>query len=74
MKTVNDNKKQLANIYDDYEDKLLILKERKNFKDIYNKGLDKLNELTKENNYDDLKFRFEGISIEINFSGKKRSS
>ena len=41
-------KKQLVNLNDDYEDKLLDSKELKIFRNIYNKRLDKIEELTKK--------------------------
>ena len=47
IKAINDNKKQLASIDENYENKLLISKKREIFKNIYNKDLDKKEELTK---------------------------
>ena len=41
---------------DDYRNKLLIPKERKIFKNIYNKRLDKIEEVNKKIDYDDLIF------------------
>ena len=41
IKAIQDNRKQLISD-NDYKDKLLISKERKIFKDIYNKRLDKI--------------------------------
>ena len=38
---------------DDYKNKLLILKEREIFKNIYKKRLDKIDELDKKIDYDD---------------------
>ena len=56
VKAIQDNK-QLVNINkDDYKDKLLLLKERKIFKDIYNKRLDKIEELSNKIDYDNLKY------------------
>ena len=43
IKAIQDNKKQPVNF--DYEDKLLLSKEREIFKDIYSKRLDKIEEL-----------------------------
>ena len=47
---------QIVNINKDidYKDKLLLLKEREIFKDIYNKRLDKIEELSNKINYDNL--------------------
>ena len=42
------NNKKLANINDDYKNKLLLSKERENFKNIYNERLDKIEELNKK--------------------------
>ena len=50
-KDLKDHNKQLAN---DYEDKLLISKEREIFKNIYNKRLDKINELREKTDDDNL--------------------
>ena len=55
VKAIQDN--QIVNINkDDYKDKLLLSKERKIFKDIYNKRLDKIEELSNKINYDNLKY------------------
>ena len=55
IKTIKDNKKQLANINShSYENELLLLMEREIYKNIYNERLDKI-ELSKKINYD-LKF------------------
>ena len=43
---MQDNKKQLANIDDDYKNKLLLPKKREIFKNIYNERLDKIEELS----------------------------
>ena len=48
---LEDHQKQPAN---DYEDKLLISKEREIFKNIYNKRLDKINELREKTDDDNL--------------------
>ena len=42
------NNKKLANINDDYKNKLLLSKEREIFKNIYNERLDKIEELNKK--------------------------
>ena len=54
IKSIQDNKKQSFN--DDYKDKLLILKEKEIFKDIYNKRLDKIEELNNKIDYNNLKY------------------
>ena len=41
IEAIQDNKKQLANINDDYKNKLLLSKEREIFKNIYNERLKK---------------------------------
>ena len=56
LKAIQDNRKQLISD-DDYENKLLISKEREIFKDIYNKRLDKLEELNFKIDYDNLKYK-----------------
>ena len=48
IEAIQDNKKQLANINDDYKNKLLLSKEREIFKNIYNERLDKIEELNKK--------------------------
>ena len=48
IKAIQDNKKQIANINDDYKNKLLLSKEREIFKNIYNERLDKIEELNKK--------------------------
>ena len=47
LENLKDHKKQLVNI-NDYEDKLLILKEREIFQNSYKKNLDKIKELTEK--------------------------
>ena len=54
---MQDNKEQSVNINnDDYNDKLLLSKEREIFKDIYNKRLDKIEELNNKIDYNNLKY------------------
>ena len=48
IKAIQDNKKQIANISDDYKNKLLLSKEREIFKNIYSERLDKIEELNKK--------------------------
>ena len=47
LENLKDHKKQLVNI-NDYEDKLLILKEREIFQKSYKKNLHKIKELTEK--------------------------
>ena len=55
VKAIQD--KQIGHINKgDYKDKLLFLKEREIFKDIYNKRLDTIEELSNKINYDNLKY------------------
>ena len=76
IKAIQDNKQlQLTNDYD-YKDKLLIFREIKIFKDIYNKRLDKIEELNSKIDYDNLKYVVEksGVkkdSVEYDFNKKK---
>ena len=62
--------KQIVN-KDDYKDKLLLSKERKIFKDIYNKRLDKIEELNNKIDYDDLDYVVYKSNMEYNFSIEK---
>ena len=57
VKAIQDNKR-LVNINkdDDYKDKLLLLKEREIFKDIYNKILDKIEELNNKIDNNNLQY------------------
>ena len=63
---IQDNK-HLVNINkdDDYNDKLLLSKEREIFKDIYNKRLDKIEELNNKIDYDNLQYLT--VNSEITF-------
>ena len=56
LKNLKDQNKQLVNVNDDYEDKLLHSKERGIFRNTYNKRLDKTEELTKKNDGNNLIF------------------
>ena len=47
IEAIQDNKKRLANINDDYKNKQLLSKEREILKDIYNEKLDRIEELVK---------------------------
>ena len=67
MKDLNlkDHKKQLAS---DYEDKLLISKEREIFKNIYNKRHDKIKELAEKIDDNNLVFTIISTGRKANFS------
>ena len=58
IKAIRDNKEQLVNINNDdyYKNKLLPSREREVFKNIYIKRLDKIEELSKTNDYNNLKY------------------
>ena len=70
LENLKDQNKQLVNVGDDHEDKLLLSKEREIFSNIYNKRLDKIEELTK--NIDDNNLIFTTLSTgeEVDFTGK----
>ena len=72
VKAIQDSK-QLVNINkdDDYKDKLLLSKEIKILKDIYNKRLDKIEEINNETDYDDLDYVILNKNMEYNFSIEK---
>ena len=55
----------------DYKNKLLLLKEREIFKDIYSKRLDKIEEMNNEINYDDLDYVVLISDMEYKFSVEK---
>ena len=67
IKAIQDNRKQLISD-DDYKNKLLFSKERKIFKDIYNKRLDKIEELNNKIDYDNLKYVVESSGDEYEFN------
>ena len=69
LKHLKDRKNQPANAYD-YEDELLISKQRKIFKNIFNKRLDKIKELTEKINDNDLEYITKSTGIKTNFSEK----
>ena len=70
VKAIQD--KQVVNINkDDYKNKLLLSKERKIFKDIYNKRLDKIEELNNKIDYDNLQYIIYSKKQIINFSELK---
>ena len=70
LENLKDQNKQLVNVGDDHEDKLLLSKEREIFSNIYNKRLDKIEELTK--NIDDNNLIFTTLSTgeEVDFTWK----
>ena len=69
VKAIEDNK-QLVNINnnDDYEDKLLLSKEREIFKDIYNKRLEEIEEINNKIEYNNLNYVVVGTGDEYNFN------
>ena len=67
MEAIQDNKKQLANINDDYKNKLLLSKEREIFKNIYNERLDKIEELNKKFDYNNIKYTVINTGEEFEF-------
>ena len=70
IKAIQSNKQQL--ISDDaYKNKLLILKEREIFKDIYDKRLDKIENLNNKIDYDDLEHVVESSGDEYRFDKLK---
>ena len=71
VKAIQDNK-QLVNINkDDYNDKLLLSKEREIFKDISNKKLNEIEKMDNEIDYDDLDYVILSKDMEYNFSIEK---
>ena len=67
IKAIQDNKQQLIND-NDYNNKLLISKEREIFKDIYNKRLDKIEELNNKIDYDNLMYVVKSGGDEYRFN------
>ena len=69
VKGIQDNKRPInINNDDDYKDKLLLSRKRKNFRDIYNKRLDKIEELNNTFDYNNLNYVVVGTGDEYNFS------
>ena len=66
VKAIQDNK-QLVNKDDDYKDQLLLSRERKIFKDIYNKRLDKIEELNNKIDYNNLNYVVVGTGDKYSF-------
>ena len=66
VKAIQENK-QIVNKDDDYEDKLLLSREREIFKDIYNKRLDKIDELNNKFDYNNLNYVVAGTGDKYSF-------
>ena len=65
VKAIQDNKRSVnINNEDHYKDKLLLSRERKIFKDIYNKRLDKIEELNNKIYYNNLNYVVVGTGDE----------
>ena len=71
LENLKDTNKQVVNINDDYEDKLLQSKEREIFRKIYKKRLDKIEELSKKIDDNNLIFTTLSTGETIDFTGKK---
>ena len=67
IKAIEDNKKQLCNKKEQGSNDLLLSKEREIFKNIYNRRLDKIDQLTKNYEYDDLKFIVNSSYLDTDF-------
>ena len=70
LEKLKDQNKQLVNVNDDDEDKLLHSKERKLFENIYKKRLDKTEELTKKIYGNSLIFTILSTGETVDFSQK----
>ena len=70
LENLKDQNKQIVNVNDDYEDKLLHSKEREIFRNIYNKRLDKIEELAEKIDNNNLIFTIISTGKTINFSKK----
>ena len=70
LENLKDQNKQIVNVNDDYEDKLLHSKEREIFRNIYNKRLDKIEELSEKIDNNNLIFTIISTGKTINFSKK----
>ena len=66
IEELQDNKKQLGNINDDYKSKLLV-KLSEILKNIYNERLDQIEELNKKIDYNNLKYTVISTGKEIEF-------
>ena len=67
IKAIQDNKEQLANINEDYKNKLLLSKQREIFSNIYNERLDKIEELNEKIDYDNQKYILKTKGEEFEF-------
>ena len=67
IKAIQDSKKQIANINDDYKNKLLLSQEREIFENIYNERLDKIEELNRKIDSDNLKYTVISTGKEFKF-------
>ena len=70
LEKLKDQNKQLVNVSDDDEDKLLHSKELKLFENIYKKRLDKIEELTKKIEGNNLIFTILSTGETVDFSQK----
>ena len=70
LENLKDTNKQVVNFNDDYEDKLLQLKEREIFRKIYKKRLGKTEELSKKIDDNNLIFSTLSTGEKIDFTGK----
>ena len=73
LENLKDTNKQVVNINNDCEDKLLQSKEREIFRKIYKKRLDKIEELSKKIDGNNLIFTTLSTGETIDFTGKKLS-
>ena len=69
LENLKDHEKRLVNV-NDYEDKLLLSKERETSKNIYNKRLDKIKELTEKIDDNNLEFVTLSTGRKTDFSKK----
>ena len=70
LENLNDTNKQVVNVNDDNEDKLLHSKEREIFRKIYKKRLDKIEELSKKIDDNNLILTTLSAGETIDFTGK----
>ena len=70
LKNLENQNKQLVNVDYDYGDKLLYLKKREIFKNIYKKRLDKIKQRTKKNDGNNCIFSTLNTRQTIDFTGK----
>ena len=70
LKNLENQNKQLVNVDYDYGDKLLYLKKREIFENIYKKRLDKIKQRTKKNDSNNCIFSTLNTRQTIDFTGK----